>query len=346
MKVSFLIDSISGMGGTERVTTTLANAFVDHGFEVKIYALEKYKDNIFYYLNDKIDVIYSKKPRYFQIYSFLKKIKNGNEKCIVISMGKLSFESSLLNLLVNNSLILSEHGSFQSHNYMVRVLKAFSFYISSKVVLLTNYDKNVISKQFPFVKNLAVIRNINPYWNDLNNDIEVINNRPKVALAIGRFSPVKNFEALINIWNRADTGAWVLNIIGGGEQLSLLNDMAKKSPKNINILPPSNDLIKYYSNAQLYLMTSLNEGLPMVLIESQSYGIPSISFDCDSGPREIIENNSTGYLVPPGNESLYAQMLNELINDPERIKLFSANCISCAERFSPSRIIDKWMSLI
>lgn len=348
MKISFLIDSISGMGGTERVTSTLANAFSLYGYEVKIYTLEDENENegIFYPLADNIRVYYETGNKFIRLFRFLRLIKKNAESCIVISMGRLSFETACINLLLKNKLIIAEHGSFSSLNKAVRVIKSFSFFISHKVVLLTRYDHQFIKDEFPYIKNTYIVKNPNPFWSELPKYNKSFNERGNNAIAIGRFCSVKNFEALIDIWNQADTKDWVLNIIGGGELDNRIRQMAKQSSKKINVIEPTNELGEIYNNSKLYLMTSFNEGLPMVLIESQSFGIPAISYDCDSGPREVIRHNETGYLIEVDNDHEFIHKINEFISSPNIAKLLSDNSLKCSREYSPEQIINQWVKII
>lgn len=72
-------------------------------------------------------------------------------------------------------------------------------------------------------------------------------------------------------------------------------------------------------------MTSIYEGLPLVLLEAKAWGVPVIAYDCPTGPREIIENGKDGFLIESGDHLGYIQKLNELANDDELYYSFSRN---------------------
>lgn len=72
---------------------------------------------------------------------------------------------------------------------------------------------------------------------------------------------------------------------------------------SIKMFKTTDEICNYYNAAKIYAMTSLYEGLPMVLIESQSFGIPSVAYDCPTGPAEIITDNVNGFLIPLKTES-------------------------------------------
>ncbi|MBQ0213165.1 glycosyltransferase, partial [Proteus vulgaris] len=230
-----------------------------------------------------------------------------------------------------------EHTSFESFNFIKKYLKKISYKIANKVVFLTKHDEKIVN-----IKNSIVIKNINPYY---NNSIHDYNKRNNIALAIGRFTYEKNFERLINIWNYANIANWELIIIGEGENEKKLKELSIDNPK-IHIIPPSNKLDEFYNNAKLMLMTSRYEGLPMVLIEAQSFGLPIISFDCKTGPAEIIINKESGYLINYDDDKEFINKLILLCNNDSELLRMNVNAIKNSHRFSPQNIIKDWIKVI
>ena len=92
-------------------------------------------------------------------------------------------------------------------------------------------------------------------------------------------------------------------------------------------------------------MTSRFEGLPMVLLEALSQGMACISYNCISGPSDIINNNVNGILVEDQNMQAMSEQLNVLINNPElRIKL-AGNGINSLDRFKIDVIYKKYLNI-
>jgi len=91
-------------------------------------------------------------------------------------------------------------------------------------------------------------------------------------------------------------------------------------------------------------MTSRYEGLPMVLIEAKSFGLPVIAFDCKTGPQEIIRND--GVLVEYHDDEHFVRALNELMFDHERRYVMSSIAIENALRYSESSIFEQWLKVI
>ncbi|MFY3768923.1 GalNAc-alpha-(1-_4)-GalNAc-alpha-(1-_3)-diNAcBac-PP-undecaprenol alpha-1,4-N-acetyl-D-galactosaminyltransferase [Providencia manganoxydans] len=340
--INFLIDDITNSGGTERVTCTLSNQLVNLGYNVNIFSIKKEKEKINYNINTNVNIIFNNRNKYFFILDVLRKTNNDKSTLIVVSMGKLSVQVSLLSIInKTNNLIFSEHISFESFSLFKKIIKRTSYFFADKVVLLTEHDKNILSNHDKN-KKFITIKNINPFY---QFDISDFNTRPNVALAIGRLSYQKNFERLIDIWKKSTHPNWSLIIIGDGEEYQKIANLISNDI-DITLVKNSSQLEDYYNNAKIFLMTSRFEGLPMVLIEAQHFGIPSLSFDCKTGPSEIIINNETGYIIPYNDDELFKSKLSKLAADRLTLSEMHSNSLNSIHNFSPNEILKKWISII
>ena len=95
----------------------------------------------------------------------------------------------------------------------------------------------------------------------------------------------------------------------------------------------------------VFLMTSETEGLPMVLLEAMSYGIPCIAYETDSGVNDIIENGVNGYVIKNRNEKEYIDKLNLILND-KNIKNMSREALNSAMKYKKENIVKIWESII
>ncbi|MGM9009059.1 glycosyltransferase, partial [Campylobacter jejuni] len=97
----------------------------------------------------------------------------------------------------------------------------------------------------------------------------------------------------------------------------------------------------------IYVMTSYFESFGMVLIESANYSIPSISFDVKTGPKEIIDNKRSGFLIEDGNLQEFANKLQVLMQDERLREKFGKNAKEKVQKeFSKEAIMQKWIKLI
>jgi glycosyltransferase involved in cell wall biosynthesis len=143
----------------------------------------------------------------------------------------------------------------------------------------------------------------------------------KSIISIGRLSKEKGFVTLINIFKLVNDKYpdWNLNIIGDGIERQNIEERIKIHNLEGKIIMHGYRDRKYIEeellNSSIYVMTSFEESFGLVLLESQSYGIPCIAFDCAKGATEIIKNNENGYLIKDRNIEDMAIKISKLIDD-------------------------------
>lgn len=344
--IYILIDDISHTGGTERVACILCNELSTLGYSVFLYSLNFSKNSVKFDLNNGVTLkTFDKKNRYISLINIMKHIKKNSGCLITISMGKLSVDVALTSIFHRpEKIIFSEHISYESFNFFKRKIKKAAYYFADNVIFLTKHDCDILRNFNDENKKFSYIRNINPYFKS-NVPIKDFSTRKNIAIAVGRLTYQKDFESLINIWKISKTEDWELLIIGDGDDFPKLASMISPSD-NIKIIPATTDIASYYNDAKLLLMTSRYEGLPMVLIESQFFGVPSIAYDCKTGPKEIIIDNITGYVVPYGDKECFSMKLNSLISNHNLLYTMHNNALNTRNSYDPNVIIPKWKNII
>ena len=214
---------------------------------------------------------------------------------------------------------------------------------------LTEADKQIWEKKTIGKAEIIAISNPSPYA--ISDHIPSQMN--KTVLAVGRLTYQKGFDLLIQAWklvkNEPHFSEWKLNIVGDGEdKANLMKSIDVFNLGNsVTLFPFSYNINEFYLEASLYCMSSRFEGLPMVLIESQSFGLPIVSFNCDTGPSEILDHNKSGFLCKPEDVSDLALKLKALMSLSEQeyngMVSYAKKSVS---KFALDKIADKWEEIV
>ncbi|MCT6876066.1 glycosyltransferase family 4 protein [Frischella perrara] len=338
-KIIFIVNSLKHRSGVERVVSLLANELSQY-YAIEIINRNTSFNQCAYPLNGnvKVKVISGKLPTFFfSVKKYLSMIKP--DVIIIHNMGKLSLLMSLLPRRYN--LWSYEHVSRVSRPKWINWLGKNLYKRFDKIITLTYEDKIEYEK---LAFNIDVVFNPSPY--ELVDNYNVVS---KSIIAAGRLTHQKGFDLLIRAWDLIANKYpdWRLDIYGEGIDKQKLKDQIDiANINNIHLLGSSNDMEHVYKNASFYVMSSRYEGLPMVLIEAQTFALPIVSFNCPYGPKEIITNDEDGILVENGNiEQLATSIESLIISESKRISM-SKNAIESAKRFSIKNIITEWRRLL
>ena len=97
--------------------------------------------------------------------------------------------------------------------------------------------------------------------------------------------------------------------------------------------------------ASMFLLTSHYEGFGLVLLEAMSVGLPVISYQCPTGPRDLIADGENGFLIQPNDEDGFAEKVCMLMADQNlRVKM-GANALRTSKNYRMEKIIGMWMDL-
>lgn len=141
---------------------------------------------------------------------------------------------------------------------------------------------------------------------------------------------------------------WQWLILGEGEDRPMLEEKIARAGigKQLILKGRVPDTDSYYRQSAFFVLTSRFEGLPMVLLEAKAYGLPIVSFDCPTGPSEIIEDALNGNLVRPDDISGMAESVNRLIEDRAIRERYALHAGDGDGRFAKETIIDQWKTLL
>jgi glycosyltransferase involved in cell wall biosynthesis len=179
---------------------------------------------------------------------------------------------------------------------------------------------------------------------------EVSDLSAKVVIAAGRMKRQKNFRALVQAFALVveKHPDWTLRIFGGGPNRANLEKLIAERGLEGNVVLKGQvkNIGPELSKASIYALSSRREGFPMVLLEAMSKGVPVVSFDCPTGPRDIVRERENGLLVPPRDVEALAAGIGEMIEDDELRRRCGAGALATAERYTPEVIGARWRQLL
>lgn len=171
----------------------------------------------------------------------------------------------------------------------------------------------------------------------------------RVLLAVGRLDPVKNFGGLLAVFARLSDRhpEWDLVILGDGPERAALQAARKAWGLEGRVVLPgmAGNVAQWHERCDLFVLSSHSEGFPNALAEALCQGMPVVSVDCDTGPRDIIRHGIDGLLVAPDDPDALERALDELMGNGVLRQHFAAHAAEARERFSIERVAGMWEAL-
>lgn len=171
----------------------------------------------------------------------------------------------------------------------------------------------------------------------------------KRMIAVGRLDPIKNYPDMVKAWAKVHQKypEWSLDIFGVGRMRKKISKLIEASglEECVHLCGRSSDMRSEMLGRSAMVMSSLGEGFPMVMLEASVCGLPIVSYDCDCGPSEIIENGKSGYVVKEGDVDALAEGICKLIESDELRKEFGKAATIKSEEFRIERIMQQWDEL-
>lgn len=347
MKLLYITNGISGIGGLERVLSIKASYFADHlGYEVHIISLNDKADSPFYTFSSRI--IFHEVKTTGKGLAYFKSYIQGMNRVVreiqpdIISVCDDGLKGLYVPLWIKKgkaAIIYERHASMRlTGGKLIQKLMALGGYLYDKVVVLTHYNLSEWSSS-----NLEVIPNPLSF---VPQQISSLNQ--KKAICVGSISYNKGYDLLISAWEQVATKHpdWTVSIYGKGDtsQLQKLIDQ-KGLTKQVVFCGPSSQIQEKYLESSFLILPSRSEGFGMVLIEAMACGLPCISFDCPCGPRDIIEDGKNGYLVEPEQVNLLADAINKTIEDSDSLHRMGAYARNSIRAYQIEVIASLWRQL-
>lgn len=360
-KILFIVPSLAG-GGAERVLMNIITNLDNNKYDISLVLFEKKGHYI------------SSVPSYVNVYDLNKHSRYSTLKVIfllsrILKKTKPDTVVSFLNYanlvtIISKILIFGKFKliigirSHMSKKYVRGVFKRLAFFMYQK---LYKYANCIIVNSLDSKKHLLQLFNLDSnlvqvIYNPLDFKIidkqknEVLNGilKDEYILAVGRLSDEKGFSYLLKAYNliKEKTNKKLV-ILGQGPNELPLKRLAKDLgiQERVRFLGFQNNPYQFMKNASIFVLPSLTEGFPNVLIEAMACGVPVISTDCPTGPNEIIVNGRNGFLVPPADPEKLAEAVLKLLTDNFLRNIFSESGRKKAEEYSVENILPQYEKL-
>ena len=350
-------------GGIEKNLILLSDYLIGKGHEVTILC-KSVRSNMKNSFHKKVKLRIAKEYIYLNFCN--RRINDSINSCIYLWKNRkyfnnytiLSFQSHYLTVIISKIIKLKVILRIANHplgavrffqnkyEYNFKLFLKNSIYKYSDGIVTNSKESFDYFKKNKFKNKLIYI--YNPIKNH-KKSYKIFDKNKKFILSIGRLEKQKNFVGLlkafkitINKFNNLK-----LIIVGSGTEKARIKNYIKQNNLNKNVLLVGyKKSEKYFKKSGLFILNSLFEGLPNVIIEALKYKIPIISTNCLSGPKEILSNGKYGYLVPVDNHYKLAKKIIWVIENYNDALNKSQRGFKSLERFDYKIQCNKYLKFI
>lgn len=371
-KITFLMLHLN-YGGIEKQVTTLANELAKK-YDVEIISLyDLLNGKSFYNLDEKVNVKYifdcgpNKKEikqalKRFKVITLFKEVVKsvkmlytkyfGLKKIIdkidtdVLISSRIEFSKQISRSDIIT--IAQEHSYIDTNKYIRKVRKSFNNI--NYLIVMTNKAKEKYNEWLEDIKNKPQVVVI-PNMVKENTSKEVSNLQNSQIISVGRLEQVKDFYTLIlcfSILSKKYSNL-TLKIIGEGSQKDFLKELIQRCGLETKVTLTGklseDEINKELLNSDVFVLTSKSESFSLVLCEAMNYGLPCVAFDVDVGPREIIKDNVTGFLVPDRKIDIMTEKIAFLLDNASLRKKMGMKSNEFVKKYYPDNVINEWDKL-
>jgi glycosyltransferase involved in cell wall biosynthesis len=364
--ICFFSGDITRGGGTERVATMIANGLAAQGnYQILFLSLVEDNKHPFFEIDEKIKryALGSKwinpGPGYIKIIPKLRKFLKRKDVDLIIDIDIVLDVLSLPAAKGIRTKVLSwEHFNYtyEMGIFYRRCILKYSVRRSDYVITLTKHDKNSYRKYLHRTKNISAIynpmENPSPQTDIDTTDLPIKESaqKEKWLITVGHLTYRKGMDYLAKVatslLKRHPDWKWLL--IGDGDQEAFLRETiaAHHLEEQLILTGRITNVGDYLTKAQIYVMTSRMEGLPMCLLEAKSYGLPIVSFRAETGPAELINDGENGYLIDLADCKEMEEKLHLLMEDESLRRKFSSHAKDGLEAYQLEAVLAKWNALL
>ena len=372
-KIVFCTPAIYSAGGVERVVAVKANYFAERlGYDVSIIVTEGKGSDAFFPVSNQVRIINYELnfeelwqlPFWKKVIAYIRKQRLFKKKLeadlmqlspdFVIST--LRREINFINQIKDGSIKIGElhvnranYRTFDGRNSNW-VKRLFSrFWSRSLLGHLKQLDRMVVLTDSALgdwseLDNVVKIPDPLPFKIESNSELSA-----KRVVSIGRYAYDKGNDLLLRAWAIIENQApdWTLDVYGNGDRVSYQQQLVELGidQQRCHLYGPTIDVKKAYLNSSLFVLPSRFEGFGLVLIEAMACGVPVIAFDCENGPRSIINHGASGFLIPPFDVEAMADKILLLMRDDSLRKAMGFKAQKAACQYDIDTVGKLWKQL-
>lgn len=367
MKATFLVHSAHKLGGTERSAITQANALVALGHEVQLLSVVKTAERPAFWIDDRVvvehltdltgsyDEALHARPsllvpaRWDKQFSALADVgleaglrALSTDVLVTVTPALLACAVALAPSSV--VVVHQEHRSSSQRTSGLEPLLVNAPRADVVAMLTTAMGDWLRAELGPVAPEVVVVPNALPQGFAPRSLLD-----SRTIVAAGRLVMEKQFTKLVHAFGDVadQLPGWRLRILGQGHQRPhLVRETRKRGLYDRVELPgTSPDMASEWARASVFAMTSRAEGFPLTMQEAMAAGVPAVSFDCASGPREIIRHGTNGLLVAPESIAGMSAALLRLGTDEDLLHRLGAGALATAAEWDAATIAGRWVSV-
>ena len=352
-RLCFLTGTLNVMAGAERMTATIANALAEQGHAVTVLSLWDQSSCFPLHPSIRHEALFASRPSFKRAYmatvaGIRRHVKAHRIDVLVQVDTMLAFFALPATLGLGVRHIAWEHCHFDEDlgKPARKLARRIDARFCEHIVVLTERDRKRWLESLRPCTSVVCINNPLPFAIPARPAPRIGN----TVLAVGRLVHAKGFDVLLQAWSIVvrQVPDWRLMIVGEGEERANLEALRDQLGLGDSVVLPGicPDVTKAYKQASVFCLSSRYEGFGLVLIEAMAFGLPIVSTDCETGPRELLEGGRDAVLVATSNQHALADGLLDVISNMAKASQLSRMASEKAKRFSSERITQDWIAIL
>lgn len=351
--ICFLTGTLNAFAGAERMTAVIANALAERGYPVLILSLWDERSCFTLHPDVVHEALFVQRPSFKRAYlatvnGIRRFVKQRHVDVLIEVDTMLTLFTLPATLGLKVRRIAWEHCHFDEDlgKPARRFARRLAARFNEAVVVLTERDRQRWMEALAPRQPVIMIPNPLPFAFPPRAAERV----SKTVLAVGRLTHAKGFDILLRAWEKVSASQpdWRLVIVGEGEERSALEALIRDLGISNSVEMPGlqRNIEEAYRQAALFCLSSRYEGFALTLIEAMAFGLPIVSSDCETGPRELVRNGSNGLLVPKEDPEALATGLLRLVADHPLCAELANEARNSASGMAIATVTERWQRLL